>query len=84
MDKLEFLSTGLCQGCQDCADNYGITVEELGAAIDAGLEEDGHFSWSDCELCGAIAGTRYTAHGKIDGELVHLNVCADCVMRIGG
>ncbi len=51
---------------------------------DESIGDEGYFSWSACDCCGSgLGGTRYAAHGiDANGDIVHLNVCQDCVWYI--
>ena len=43
------------------------------------------FSWSQCEGCGSrLGGDRHPAHATVglNHEVVHLDVCVDCVMYL--
>ena len=79
MEGLTSESPGLCSGCPECLEVYNCTAEEIenGQACD-----DGGFSWHSCDGCGSgLGGDRHPAHA-LDGnnELVHLEVCTDCVL----
>lgn len=67
LEGLDFVSTGTCPGCNECP-----TIDEP------------HFSWSPCDCCNSsLGGDRHAAHGKDkDGNLVHLDICVDCLMYI--
>lgn len=49
--------------------------------------DEGSFSWSQCDSCGStLGGNRYAAHGFVPdesdlptGEVVHLDICEDCL-----
>ena len=70
--NLDFLSVGHCPSCPDCVD------------IDLDMGEEGFFSWQACDYChSTLGGMRYPAHGRdADGEIVHVDVCVDCVFNI--
>ncbi len=39
------------------------------------------FSTYACESCNSpLAGDRFSAHGNIDGKMVHFDICIDCRM----
>ena len=80
---LEAVSTGLCPGCQDCADAHGYeTLAAYDEAYEAGeVCDEGSFSWVDCDICdSSLGGDRYVWHAIIDGEIHHWsNACVDCV-----
>lgn len=85
LNGLDFVSTGVSPACQECADSRGFdTLEDLERACEAGdVVEEGSFSWARCDCCRAEAGDRYDAHARDDNdELVHLDVCADCLQYI--
>lgn len=58
-------SVGSSEGCDQCPEG----------------EDEGHFSWESCEVCGAgLGGTRYAAHAcDAEGNVVHLEICVDCL-----
>jgi hypothetical protein len=64
---IEALSVGICEGCED---------------EDCHSEDyEASFSWAQCDTCGStLGGDRYPAHGIIDGNIYHFEVCVDCVM----
>ena len=44
---------------------------------------DPWFSWYSCEACGStLGGMRYPIHGVMDEQIVHMEVCEDCVQII--
>ena len=74
---LDYLSAGACPGCADC----GLEVDHTDDEYD--MANEGHFSRSWCDTCGSrFGGDRYPAHANLaeTGELVHLDVCTDCLM----
>jgi hypothetical protein len=75
MEGIWFFSSG------NCAD----------AGCDEGCDDEGHFSWSSCDICGSpLGGDRYAAHGIIaesmadaqgeESTVTHFDVCANCVV----
>ena len=47
---------------------------------DIDIANEPSFSWSPCEGCNShLGGDRLPAHGYIDDELVHFNICVDCL-----
>ena len=82
-EGLDFISPGVCPGCDVCRSDYGFdTLADLAAAWEKGeIAEDPHFSWRPCECCGsALGGDRYDAHGvDSEGEIVHFSICVDCL-----
>ena len=76
------MSCGPCPGCEEC----GLSEEPSNDEYD--IASEGGFSSSSCECCNSyLGGMRYPAHGLIpnedqslkNSELVHLDVCGDCV-----
>ncbi len=42
--------------------------------------DEGFFSWRGCDSCGStLGGNRYPAHYIEDGEILHCDVCEDCL-----
>ena len=84
---LEHVSTGLNSKCLDCfPDAY--PCPHCGELIDPDTQEppdaentEGSFSCSSCDCCDStLGGNREPAHGiDKDGNLVHMEVCTDCV-----
>ncbi len=74
LSGIEHVSTGACPGCAEC------DLDRDCSEHDRELAEEPHFSWQPCECCGSnLGGERHPAHGLIDGKLVHLSVCTDCL-----
>ena len=79
---------------EECAEEgipyLPLTYEEwYEREVEARGEEDEHseFSWSDCDLCGALAGSRHhaTAYPKdfqAKTDYIALEVCGDCLCWI--
>ena len=64
LEGVAFFSVGASEQCPDCPEY-----------------DEGNFSWSACESCGStLGGNRYAAHGIIDGDVYHFDVCVDCLM----
>jgi hypothetical protein len=86
MDAIQFLSSGLCPDCTECANDFGISVEDFNLAYENGsIESEPSFSSWPCELCHShLGGDRYAAHGINTGELIHLEICTDCVLELAG
>src|SRR5215475_6853029 len=85
---LDAVSTGLCPGCDECADAYGYESQtDFDADYEAGkVYDEGHFSWSACGICGSgLGGTREHWHA-LDEEtdrLYHFDdACVDCVVYL--
>lgn len=77
LEGVEFFSVGACPGCEECGladvDDMDNPAYELAG--------ESYFSWQDCDSCGSsLGGDRHPAHGFIDGELRHFQVCTDCLM----
>ena len=73
LDGVTYFSTGGAGGCPGCdtedQDEYIVDGADLS-----------FFSWSPCEVCGShLGGDRYPAHGYLDDELVHFDICLDCI-----
>ncbi len=72
--------------CLDCRDTTyrKPTMEEFEEQWSTGeIFDEGHFSWSGCDLCGSPLGGNFEAWHAIDenGEIVHgERACVDCVM----
>jgi len=86
LEGLTAVSTGLCPGCGECADQCGLEPEEYEQAYEEGsVCDEGGFSWSGCGICGStLGGTLYTWHGiNSEGEILHFDdACTDCVMYL--
>ena len=85
LEKLDYVSPGLCPCCLQCQSDYGLSEAEMSNLLGSGeLADEGGFSWHDCESCGSdLGGDRYAAHAiGADGELVHLDVCVDCLLKL--
>lgn len=87
-DNLEFVSTGVCPGCQECMDIFGYTNKEKFYLDWSNGEvfDEGSFSWSPCDECNtSLGGNSYYAHGVDEnGEINHFTVCHDCLMELNG
>lgn len=84
---LAFLSTGICSGCEVCANDQDQTVksEEFADKVSNGeICSEPSFSQQSCELCGSeLGGDRYAAHGRDQADnIIHLEICVDCVQVI--
>jgi len=85
---LEAVSTGLCPGCDDCADAFGYeSTEAFTADYETGqVYDEGHFSWNGCGICGSsLDGTleHWHAIDKETKRIVHFDdACMDCVLYI--
>ena len=84
LEGVDHVNVGICAECADC-DTVDKTDEEMQEIYAVG--DEGHFSWHSCECCGStLGGQRYAAHGFIHtptgDQLIHLDVCEDCVMFI--
>jgi len=70
---LEFVSTGPCPGCEECAEFFPDGQDGESVC-------EPWFSWSPCEICNRpLGGNREPWHGVLDGEIVHGSCCVDCV-----
>lgn len=83
-DGLTGLNVGASAVCPTCLDLYGIEDTGDTDAMQEQLNEfdSPSFSREACDTCGSgLGGDRYCAHGFMkDGNLIHLDVCVDCVM----
>ena len=87
MKGLTAISTGICPGCQECADTHADgDVEKLQRLWETGrLADEASFSWSACECCGShLGGDRTVAHAvDSKNETIHMDgFCMDCVFYI--
>jgi hypothetical protein len=87
LEGLRFVSTGICPGCEECADMHGFeSVEQMGREYETGsLCDEPHFSWSPCGICGShLGGDREVWHWvDKDGAIIHEpGACVDCVMYL--
>ena len=83
LEGIEPVNAGACPGCRDCG------LDDLHDANDDPDRYDAatvshEFTWHRCEACRRPnnAGRRFAAHGSLDGDTVHLDVCDDCRMFI--
>ena len=83
MAGLTNINPGFASSCPDCRHAYGFD-SEAGAesAYEAGLSDEGSFSWHSCECCGTHLGGNRSAMHAFDeaGTLYHLEACDDCVI----
>jgi hypothetical protein len=92
LEGCEAPSIGPCPGCEQCRDEFepDMTMEQFDEAWQRGeFSDEGHFSMSECGICGTrLGGQRYIWHfiyndpsGNLPGELSHQDdACIDCVM----
>ncbi|KKM88460.1 hypothetical protein LCGC14_1258600 [marine sediment metagenome] len=78
LECITAVSSGANHMCPECdPDNID------GDTFEQDYPDEGGFSWSHCEGCGsAFGGDRYAGHGLIDGELIHLQLCTDCLLYL--
>lgn len=83
-ESLRYFSTGICSKCPECQAASGLPPRQFFSAYEAGrIDEEGAFSWSDCDICGSgLGGDRYSGHYcDDDGKVQHLSdICCDCVV----
>jgi len=74
------VSPGACPGCASCGlEDVADTEDERYQLADGGS----FFSSASCECCGSIlGGDRHYAHGLIGDEVVHFDICADCLFYL--
>ena len=80
----KYFSLGICSGCEDCQNAHEMDEPSLRRAIETcELEDEPFFSTNSCDLCNSsLAGDRYVAHYRDDDDnIVHAEVCIDCVER---
>ena len=84
LEGLRAESSGFLAECDECRDNHDFCcVHSAKAAVEAGDSlSEGSFSWEPCDICGShLGGDRFSAHAlDDDGQIIHLEVCTDCVM----
>jgi len=62
--------------CYECECDCGAKDPRL---CDCAHEPHGHIRTS-CNTCGSmVEGNRHPAHGFIDGDIFHFDICDDCV-----
>ena len=72
----------------ECTDDNETTLEDALFLLwfrHCEPEDEGSFSWSQCDACGSsLGGDRYAAHGFLKGtrEIIHLDVCVDCLLYL--
>ncbi len=75
---IDHVSPGNCLSCLECNPD-GIDAE----TFEQDHPDEGGFSWAQCDGCGStFGGDRYAGHGTIKGELIHLDLCVDCLMYL--
>lgn len=79
------------EDCEDCnASGRTCACAECPSERNDDAGDEGGFSWRDCDTCGSsLGGNRYAAHGLVSPkryarrtELLHLDVCTDCLVFI--
>lgn len=75
------VACGCCSECNSIWDHEGTEPPEEQP------DDEGGFSWSDCDSCGSsLGGNRYAAHTWREGEdvrtvpVTHLSICEDCLV----
>jgi len=85
LEGLEFVSGGFSAGCEECRAAHDICCEHKAAALwqNGEIDEELAFSWTSCDACNStLGGSRYAVHGRDGDDLVHLDVCLDCIEAI--
>jgi len=83
---IHVVSAGFSWNCPECLNNYDICCEHKGEHMyqKGEIVDEGSFSHNACDICGSkLGGNRFSAHGVLDTdhkEIVHLEVCVDCIM----
>lgn len=82
LDGLHPVSTGPAPGCDECGLGHMHSIDDDPDAYESAC--DPHFSRARCDACRTtLGGNRYHAHANDrHGNLVHLDVCEDCLMEI--
>ena len=87
-DHLNFVSSGLCPGCQECADSFGYEdIDAFNQDYENGtICDEGSFSWNPCDDCNTLlGGDSFFAHGIDENEkLNHFTICYDCLLEFNG
>ena len=82
---IEFFSPGFNCRCPECNPDGTVTEEQQ---MRGEYPDEPEFSWRACDACGSsLAGDRHAAHGFVSirrggkdvPELIHLEICLDCV-----
>lgn len=76
---------GICPTCDECQTQFGLSEEEIKTMLEDGtLVDEGGFSYHNCDIChSSLGGDRYCAHEIAEnGELIHLDICCDCLMEL--
>ena len=89
---LDFVSPGLAAICETCREAHGYfrgdaPEDDARAFAAAELIDEGSVGRGACDACGSmLGGNRYAAHGFTAagprGELVHLDICEDCLFYL--
>ena len=87
LNGLTAVSSGVCPGCEECADEHSVDLEELQLGWESGkIFSEPSFSARGCGVCGSnLAGDLETWHAIDDntGTLYHFkDMCVDCVVYI--
>lgn len=88
-NALGSVAIGLFGCCPECQSAYGMEPREFYRAVhvDHTVNDEGGFSWHNCELCNSpLGGDRYAAHAskQVNGrwQHTHLDVCVDCLFAV--
>lgn len=86
------IAPGSAASCEQCRSIHGIADgADLEAAQEIMENDEGSFSWSQCQSCNSrLGGDRHTAHAihneafgpdaKRPDDIVHIDICTDCLM----
>lgn len=80
LEGIEAISVSLLSDCDICLSDNNCTADEIesGTAFD-----EGGFSWRPCDGCdSSLGGNRYSAHGIVNDEIIHFEVCEDCMLYL--
>lgn len=77
LEEITGISTGGCPGCATCE---AVRTPEMSEEEFLDLATEPSYSWSSCDWCHSpLGGDRHPAHGILDGEILHFEICTDCL-----
>jgi hypothetical protein len=67
LDGLTAVGIGIIESCPECEN----------------CSDEGSFSWQSCDVCGSsLGGDRHVGHGYSGENLIHFDMCVDCLMYL--